>query len=661
MSVLYLTNEFDGSQPIKYYFITFNEKGVERRDSDGKSLSHTVMRLLATSQPRYTDVFIISHGWKSDVQEAARQYKSWIRVMAEMIQDRKKATNKIKGFKALIIGLHRPSLLWGDEQEINDFAESIANTKESRFALRNIISSAHGPEEAGKLPDTVQQAYNILLAESELKTCDQSDCPGAEDPPFNAQTIVDEAKTAQVAPPTGLLGPQLTGTGGLVRIADILMSPLRQLSFRTMKKRARVFGESGGNQLLHSLQDLAPDARFHLVGHSFGCIAVSAMIAGSPGRDDAAQPVHSLFLVQGALSLWSFAKQVPETEGMPGYFHCIMDKRLATEVIRNGSGLSGAHSDIAHPEVAHAFWAAVLAEPVVPGRAPQKARFELLYNKMDEVGKEMEVDEEEVVYEEEEEVDEELVVEEMVVDDEEEESEDEQDERLLRFRGGDLDLEFEVGGSEILGSIRPVSRDKLGYPYPILDFEYPESGAVAQEATPATGRKTRQHGQPLERGLAHRQTERGKEKGDQVSLLYLVSEFEPISLLAPEKLPEAYISEVAMQQRFIRAKIEGEDETCPVLDISYWYRFVIDVDTGESDRGIPAPPLHEVNIFATGTDEVTLTAQLDSDDICIPQNIQEFKLHRKGSLLDKVYFEISPENLGLSKLRLTILKDCNFV
>ena len=334
-----------------------------------------------------------------------------------------------------------------------------------------------------------------------------------------------------------------------------------------MKKRARVFGESGGNQLLRNLQDLAPDARFHLMGHSFGCIVVSAMIAGSPGRDDAAQPVHSLFLVQGALSLWSFAKKVPETEGTPGYFHCIMDKRLvrgpiltslsaadnalrffyplgarlyrqellgtsslprfgamgtfgirglprvvtiamgddtriypfkpgrvynlqATEVIRNGSGLSGAHSDIAHPEVAHAFRAAVLAEPMVPGRAPQKARFELLYNKMDEVGKEMEVDEEEVVYKEEEEVDEELVVEEMVVEDEEE-SDDEQDEGLLSFRGGGLDLGFEVGGFKRLGRSRPVSRDKLGYPSAVLDFEYPMSGAVAREATPTKGRKTR--------------------------------------------------------------------------------------------------------------------------------------------------------------------------
>ena len=35
----------------------------------------------------------------------------------------------------------------------------------------------------------------------------------------------------------------------------------------------------------------------------------------------------------------------------------------ADDVIRNGRGLMGAHSDIARPEVAHAVWQAALAEP----------------------------------------------------------------------------------------------------------------------------------------------------------------------------------------------------------------------------------------------------------------------------------------------------------
>jgi hypothetical protein len=32
----------------------------------------------------------------------------------------------------------------------------------------------------------------------------------------------------------------------------------------------------------------------------------------------------------------------------------------ASGIIKNGDGGSGAHSDIAHPEVAHAFWEAAL-------------------------------------------------------------------------------------------------------------------------------------------------------------------------------------------------------------------------------------------------------------------------------------------------------------
>jgi hypothetical protein len=37
----------------------------------------------------------------------------------------------------------------------------------------------------------------------------------------------------------------------------------------------------------------------------------------------------------------------------------------ASKVIKDGSPPSGAHSDIAHPEVAHAMWQAVLASPTV--------------------------------------------------------------------------------------------------------------------------------------------------------------------------------------------------------------------------------------------------------------------------------------------------------
>jgi hypothetical protein len=191
------------------------------------------------------------------------------------------------------------------------------------------------------------------------------------------------------------------------------------------------------HSLLVSLMKTAPtDTRFHLMGHSFGCIVVSAAVAGPAGGTALPRAVDTLFLVQGALSLWSFCESIPSAPGTAGYFHRIVREGLvrgpivttrssfdkavgklyppaatlkhqltlgdefpkfggigsfgaqglglsavdatlgpadhdyrfepkrvynleASGIIKNGGGFSGAHSDITHPEVAHAMWQAV--------------------------------------------------------------------------------------------------------------------------------------------------------------------------------------------------------------------------------------------------------------------------------------------------------------
>ena len=180
------------------------------------------------------------------------------------------------------------------------------------------------------------------------------------------------------------------------------------------------------------------DVRFHLAGHSFGCIVVSATLLGRP--DGAVlRPVQSVALLQGALSHWSYCDDIPSARGQAGYFHRIVaegrvrgpivvtlsewdsavgrlypigagakrrvsfapgelpkygalgafgargpgleivDQEMlpadadyhfepgciynleSSRFIRHGDGLSGAHSDIAGVEVAHAVWQAALA------------------------------------------------------------------------------------------------------------------------------------------------------------------------------------------------------------------------------------------------------------------------------------------------------------
>src|SRR5262249_4062488 len=114
---------------------------------------------------------------------------------------------------------------------------------------------------------------------------------------------------------------------------------LRTLSFWRMKDRARWFGERIGAKFLARMMQAAPrNLRFHLMGHSFGCIVVSATLAGPKGRGRVARPVDSLALVQGALSIWSYCDDIPATPGQPGYFNKVFsDKRVRGPILSTQS------------------------------------------------------------------------------------------------------------------------------------------------------------------------------------------------------------------------------------------------------------------------------------------------------------------------------------
>ena len=89
----------------------------------------------------------------------------------------------------------------------------------------------------------------------------------------------------------------LFGLGGIFGV-------LRTLSFWRMKDLARSFGETAGSTMLARMMQAAPrNMRFHLMGHSFGCIVMSATLAGPRGRGKVARPVESLALIQGAIDL----------------------------------------------------------------------------------------------------------------------------------------------------------------------------------------------------------------------------------------------------------------------------------------------------------------------------------------------------------------------
>jgi hypothetical protein len=93
-----------------------------------------------------------------------------------------------------------------------------------------------------------------------------------------------------------------------------------------MKARGRRFGESGAHAVVKGLQTASPTVRLHLMGHSFGCIVVSAAVAGPPRSSGLLRPVQSLVLVQGAMSLWSFCSSIPSRHELPGYFRPLIER-----------------------------------------------------------------------------------------------------------------------------------------------------------------------------------------------------------------------------------------------------------------------------------------------------------------------------------------------
>jgi hypothetical protein len=351
---------------LKYYLVAFDADGKERDELGGK-MSQKILDIF--SDEPITDVFIFSHGWLGDVLAARNQYTRWVGTMSENMADIEQIRKARPEFRPLLIGLHWPSLPWGDEelgdssksftvqevypieQLVEEYAARIANTEQAKQALMTIFLSAIENIAPKTLPADVREAYDILNRETCLGSQGEGAAPGADRESFDPESIFQEVENDPIS-----YGELHWGS---------MLAPLRTLSFWKMKDRARQFGERGGFHLLTKLQQATSnDVRFHLMGHSFGCIVVSATLAGSDGHGTLVRPVNSLALVQGALSLWSYCSDIPVAPGHAGYFRSIVaDRKVAGPIIttqsENDTAVSkmyplgaGVRQQIAFPSIA---------------------------------------------------------------------------------------------------------------------------------------------------------------------------------------------------------------------------------------------------------------------------------------------------------------------
>ena len=426
----------------QYALLSFDKDGKELTSDPngvGGLLSKEIEARAARDKPSH--IFLFSHGWKGDVPSARDQYNRWIGAMLALKADRAAVPGT---FKPIWIGLHWPSLPFGDEevggasfdpaegaaspdQIVAMYLDRLGLGAEAEPLLRTVVNAHQKDAAARDLPADAAKAYSTLATLAGRTAGGPTDPPEADGAPFDPAVVFQTGNELSKADFAG---------GGLL---GGILGPLRQLSYWTMKKRARSIGESGMHSFVARLMTAAPDARIHLMGHSFGCIVVSSILGGPEARHALPRKVDSVALIQGAVSLWAFGDEV-HGDARKGYFNpwiarsavrgpiivsrSIFDRAVGTlypwasaaafsdgafdldddnppllgaigkfgirgvkdaitrdmldatgdytfeagkiynlessKFIKKGGGVSGAHSDIDGPEVAHALWRAAL-------------------------------------------------------------------------------------------------------------------------------------------------------------------------------------------------------------------------------------------------------------------------------------------------------------
>ena len=359
------------SHDVEFALISFDEAGRERTDDPaGGVFSRTILDRVRQTPPSH--VFLFSHGWKGDVPSAIDQYNRWIGAMWKLEKDRQGFG---AGFRPMFIGLHWPSLPWGEETLAAAVsfaaggASAIAPLVEAavqhfgggnavRKPLEAIFAAYERDPAARVLPDDVLAAYADLGAAIGFSAgAGAEGAPDEEGAPLDPSAAVRAERAASLGESFGVVGNLRNG----------ILAGLRQASFWSMKHRARTIGEGGMHTFVADLQR-ASDANVHLMGHSFGCIVMSSILGGPKGQGRLPRPVNSTALVQGALSHWSYAEKIPHGNDRPGYFAGIIDRQAVSGPLLTTQSIHDSAVGVAYPAAVGLIneFAFGTAAPIVP-------------------------------------------------------------------------------------------------------------------------------------------------------------------------------------------------------------------------------------------------------------------------------------------------------
>ena len=388
----YTTISVDAHVTAPWYMLPFDKQGRCEAPQTRQSL------LNALAGGDYTDLFVFSHGWNNDWAAASERYTDFINGFHAMRQKYNLAVPR--PYRPLLIGILWPStalvLPW--EAAPKFAAGGAANTQERGQAAGQ--EQQEMQEIAARLPDAdVSRFYDLAQRGQGLDADEAADMARMLTPlfqtsqsqnnelPGTAAPVSSEEilKLWRALPPAGgqsgvNAGKEeddaTTGQGGFASDSPIgglqeagfwgMLDPRNLIRVATvwqMKDRAGIVGAQGVGPLIQDMLAQSPDARMHLIGHSYGCkVVLSALCAGTLPRK-----VNSVLLLEAAISYLCFAAQVPGS-GQPGGYRPALE-RVEQPLLTTFSRRDFPLHDFFHLAVRRA---ADLGEERIAGGAPSR-------------------------------------------------------------------------------------------------------------------------------------------------------------------------------------------------------------------------------------------------------------------------------------------------
>jgi hypothetical protein len=313
----------------------------------------------AVEKDAISDLFVMSHGWLNDMQDARRLYQDLFeRVAAEMGAGRVDLTGRTFG----ILGILWPAKKFAEKDLIASGAAAAGSPITDEYLdehLQDLKGLFDAPD-----ADAVLEAARDLVPKLEdspsartafvdnLRGLVTDDAANEEDASTDFFALSGDAVMQRLslpvmpAPPSAAVGG---ATGGVAAIGDAgggmppgdlggaagigqffsgMKSAARNLlnflTYYQMKARSGAVGQGGANLVLRDVRGRKHDVKLHLIGHSFGARLVTAAVIG-PADQPSVIP-DSLTLLQAAFSHYGFADRYDGTH--PGSFRAVVGNHL---------------------------------------------------------------------------------------------------------------------------------------------------------------------------------------------------------------------------------------------------------------------------------------------------------------------------------------------